>query len=151
MNQVIKFRAKSKLNGKWHYGSLITIDGNDQSRIVPIGEEYDDIIPSMIRVISHTAGQFIGLHDKTGKEIYCGDLVKAKRANSGLGDMDDLYEIVYHERYALYCYKCVRCDMNDYRVGKIAEGRTAHPYFISPAITEVIGNIHDNQDLIHGK
>ena len=74
--------------------------------------------------------QFTGLHDKNGKEIYEGDIVR---------DYDEgfLYKVMfceYHARFMFYDY------LNDdyYDNQDIAEH-------------EVIGNIHENPELLEGR
>lgn len=89
--------------------------------------------------------RFTGLRDKKGFEIWEGSLVKARRGNTGLGNMNDIYVIHWSEKYACFCYLCVKSD-NKWRVGKIAESNT-HPYFVTPSITDVIGCIYENQEL----
>lgn len=131
MTREIKFRGKKFCQDEWIYGSLITrgergADGNfiDTGR----GECYP--------LQQDTIGQFTGLHDKNGKEIYEGDIIAVNGIQIGY--------IVGGVRG--YCYDVI------YTPAK-HNGEKAWPLYSVvtrdyPNKCEVIGNIHDNPELL---
>lgn len=134
------------MNGKWHYGSLIQL-GNDWCQIIPT-KEHDDGIPiESIRVVSDSIGQFTGLKDKIGKEIYEGDVIKH---DLGISEWVGKKWIVSF-------------DMGAFQL--ITKGETAPLSFVYHAFAaidngvidswdeyeshlEVIGNIYENPELL---
>jgi uncharacterized phage protein (TIGR01671 family) len=121
----IKFRAKARFSGtigsdKWLYSSLMRLDAPTH-RLNLAGQDCD----------IETLGQFTGLHDKNGKEIYEGDVVR-------ITAFEDDGDVFIHRIY----WDDVSASFKTY-------GRTdGWDMTVTPESTEVIGNIHESPELL---
>lgn len=120
--RTIKFRGQKISNGVWVYGSLVSSDALNTAIYFQVG---NGSIKQMewVYVNPDTVGQFTGLLDKNGKEIYEGDVVRHIDRN-----------------YSVDFYNGAFCLVDD--LGVIHED-VANVMRSST----IIGNIHDNPDL----
>ena len=129
----ILFRGKRTDNGEWIEGAYSPFNLNffgereEKPHIIIISDD-EDIDGLWCEVIPETVGQYTGLTDKNGKRIFEGDIVSLVKHDSLI------YKVVYVPcRYELVNSKGVNCFVLDiYKSENI----------------EVIGNIHDNPELI---
>lgn len=151
----IKFRAKSQLDGKWVYGDFQRerfFDKSGERFFYSIGvtDENDWTCQrKVIPVFEQTIGQFTGLYDKNGKEIYENDIVKAKyieKRDFGAIKYDN--EMEFNElvvwKYQAFQLEIDNCGIKMYRHLNFYEDLNN----IKLKELEVIGNIFDNPELL---
>ncbi len=135
MNREIKFRGKCERSDEWCYGSLVDYGYDEMPEIqgFDVFREGNDNWKE-IKVIPETVGQFTGLYDKNGKEIYEGDII----AFMGMH-----YVIVFWS--GMFYASVEECNKDIYGGyplwGCLDENHE---------IAGVIGNTHDNPELLKG-
>ena len=132
----ILFRAKCKDNSEWVYGSLLIQAGERINK--------DELTPVEYRILGcrgenhlvdpKTVGEYTGLTDGKGTRIFEGDIIQ----NIESGETGEIQYFPEHTAFLIF----VRCSVIDSRCYLDYLGK------VNPSILKVIGNVHDNPDLI---
>lgn len=131
--RTIKFRGKKKYSEEWVYGYCYrkktpTLFSNEVFRYYYIIDE----IGSETCIDENTLGQFTGFYDKNGNEIYEGDILKPLNEH-----------FTYVVKFGNGCFYI------EYILGKwntLERGIEVYKNFDRDI--EIIGNIHENPELL---
>ena len=134
--RTIKFRAKN-LDGEWVYGFYVeeerqTLNGFEKKHFI-VNDGYDYVKPE-------TVGQYTRLIDENGDEIYEGDFLKVN---------DRLFGVVrWHEDGYFFIDDTIDGVNKSYQYRPLGE---MVRYFANEGLLfSIIGNIHDNPELLKG-
>ena len=127
----ILFRGKRKDNGEWVEGSLLKVTINGKTAYLIFGDNFS-FDGNDVKALSHalvdpdTVGQYTGMTDKNGKRMFEGDIV----VDEDTGNIRTV----------------------EYRRNRFVFVSLLRHFFdvIYEEDWEVIGNIHDNPELIGG-
>lgn len=126
------FRGKRADNGEWIEGFLVK--KFDKWYI------YDfDFLPYSSEITPETAGQYTGLTDKNGKKIFEGDIVK---------EVSMRFRTMEIEK-SIFAVEWCDFDLS-YRLIRRFDNGEQTTILTNCGDYEVIGNIHDNPELLQG-
>ena len=129
--RTIKFRGKDIETGEWIYGDLVRSADMERCAILVNDRlSYDEC-----EVIPNSIGQFTGLYDKNGNEIYESDILR----------VSDFTNVVCEFRHGAFGY--IYC--NEFHPFAGNTNYTFNPKNADENF-EVVGNIHDNPELLKG-
>jgi uncharacterized phage protein (TIGR01671 family) len=124
----IEFRGKHSKASGWYSGNLILHKFKDCTKAVI------DLFcqPASVEVIIKTVGQYTGLKDKNGVKIFEGDIMSSSKT---INKYSILEVVEWQEEYARLMLRQIGCKA-------LSDITTANKH------NEVIGNIHDNPELL---
>ena len=137
--RAIKFRGKD--NGHWVYGdyahgSFFNPETEEKTtRHIIISDFLHDVDPD-------TVGQFTGLHDINGREIYEGDIVTMKRTPEGRRMSVTSRHVVTSNSVTDWDFHSLAEEILSLSMFNFHEKYSIYNHHV-----EVIGNIHENPEL----
>lgn len=136
----ILFRGKRIYDGEWIVGQLLRLD-DGRVRICESGTAVFsyDLDDSIIQTVAHfvypeTVGQYTYMKDGNGKKIFEGDIVKVQDDILGSPYCDGIIGKVVYDEAAFFI--------------EPREKENSLLLFNECAVYEIIGNIHDNPELL---
>ena len=133
MERKIKFRGKDAFTGKWVYGDLVQNQKVTENGLEP------RVMVGGYEVNPDTVGQFTGLYDREGNEIFEGDVVTGlEYADFHTGDDGNVNAVVVWDTEWASFMLDAGCRVN---IRPCADIRRR---------IRVTGNIHDNPPLLEG-
>jgi uncharacterized phage protein (TIGR01671 family) len=147
MSREIKFRGKSKKTRKWLYGYLgeskfsildyVYTDKVIFDNVLSFNTDNSTYVVKDLSVEEETIGQFTGLCDKNGNDIYEGDVVKAPL-------LDPIFFDIIKDKF---CNAEIRFNKGSFVVSYYGSEYNIYLSDLNDKI-RVIGNKYDNQELI---
>lgn len=141
----IKFRGKcvadSKYAGQWVYGGYSEPQEDCKQNEGLITVYLGGSSTCKYHVIPNTVGQFTGLRDSIGREIYEGDII---RSFDSKGE-PIIHYLLYDNEEAGFVAILKGSAKGDFGYGR------CYQQWITECEKEVIGNIHDNPGLLKTK
>ena len=138
----IKFRGKPKRTGEWLYGDLVRNVGGKFAIVPPLNYHGN------YEVDKETIGQFTGLYDENGSEIYEGDIVDwtffyTENCNGGAVECDTIVTGIIEWYQGGFILKVIN---NDFE----GAGQYSIPSLNTDTTSDVVvkGNIYDNKELL---
>lgn len=163
----ILFRGKRIDNGEWVYGNHLFDDVSGKHYIVPFGNITESEKVGQdgccycvgFEVISSTVEQYTGLTDKNGAKIFEGDIIRyadydeyrcyiesldcaEENVSMDFGQMWTVDKVVYGIKIG---YPAFDLNSHDFESNGLSVLNESGQYYY-----EVIGNIHDNPELLDG-
>ena len=142
MNREIKFRGKD-YNNKWRYGDLVQ-EKWGKGKAIMIKKN-----TTAWSVLEDTVGQFTGLKDENGKEIYEGDIIEFSY-DEFIGNFDTKVAKGTIE-FTNGTFLIKTFEIEGKKVKDTDNEELFLLYTVNTCTLKVIGNVYENSELLEEK
>ena len=141
MNREIKFRGLNKKTNKMWYG--LPHKGVNEKTYIRCCDGF-----LTAEIDPETLGEFTGLHDKNGIEVYEGDILRFPPKNDWENNNYSCFEVFFHDGDGNSDYNIGYSMSRMHNHGAVCGG--CIPAFKPKTVKQmaVIGNIYDNPELL---
>lgn len=150
----ILFKAKRVDNGEWVEGFVVKrvhnegefLDGKIKWEMIKVDYIFREIEDCCYKIIPETLCEFTGLHDKNGKRIFEGDIIKSTsdlvnfRGEKSGKKVTKIYEVVVTDDNSSYTYGTR--EVRGTYISRTIYKENAKQFY------EVVGNRFDNPELL---
>jgi uncharacterized phage protein (TIGR01671 family) len=139
----IKFRGKDLNTGDWVYGDLHTLCDKPHIHTEPTSYPFAG---KRSFVNSDTIGQYTGLQDKNGREIYEGDIIRKTETTYRMTDIGVVKYCNEEAKFVLHVTDKYRA--YDFSFVKDFQSQDGHATVPCHNEYEVVGNVYDDKELL---
>lgn len=139
----IKFRGKSNTTGEWVYGDLLQMEIKTPYivNISPI--EGESLKTDIVPVEPESVGQFTGIIDCVGQEVYEGDIVTWKNIYYNGEEESFTGNVVWIvDKLGFY----ILYSISDFNIDNLK----SYTYLANKFNLRVLGNMHDTPEIMEG-
>ena len=138
----IKFRGKNLDTNEWCYGCLEFMD-----EYFGIIHAYNKRATTAVRFVSsQSVGQFTGLRDKNGREIYEGDIIRKTETTYRMTDLGVVRYCNEEAKFVLHVTD--KYGEYDFSFVKDFQSQDGHATVPCHNEYEVVGNVYDDKELL---
>lgn len=147
MNERYLSHGKRKDNGEWITGYYVCVCEHHYIFTGKLDITRTRISFECYEVIHETVGQCTGLKDKNGKLIFEGDILHIKTGKGwNCPNGTDIYYKVVFTEFNEQCDECT--EYIGFMAECIDDDEYSIQYLVRAYEAEVVGNIHDNPELL---
>jgi len=146
------YAIEEMVNSQWIYGTGVHTTLFTKEFAEETGKSGETFVftesGGWIEVYPESVGQFTGLQDKNGKDIYEGDLIKKKFKDLEIGEFYAVGQVVFGKWYAGFTVPYKYHGYN--KLERLSSEMDKDGWLVANRDMEVVGNVYKDPELLGG-